>query len=185
MRWFLLTVLYTALAIGANAAGAGSVNPEDLREGTMKKLTFLADPREVPDVGLTDMDAMERRLADWHGKIVVLNFWAVWCAPCRKELPTLDALNRAAGGVDLAVVTVAVGRNPPAAITKLFEEEQVADLPVLLDPAQALAGQMGVFGLPVSVILDRDGREIARMTGEADWNSESARSIISTLVSAE
>ncbi|MCB2127493.1 MAG: TlpA family protein disulfide reductase [Rhodobacteraceae bacterium] len=185
MRWFLLTVLYTALAIGANAAGAGNANPEDLREGAMKKLLFLSDPGPVPDVGLTDMDGAERRLADWHGKIVVLNFWAVWCAPCRKELPTLEALNRAAGGEDMAVVTVAVGRNPPAAITKFLEEGQVADLPVLLDPAQSLAGQMGVFGLPVSVILDREGREIARMTGEADWNSESARSIVAALVAAE
>ncbi|MCW3780431.1 TlpA family protein disulfide reductase [Defluviimonas salinarum] len=182
MRWFLSAVLYTALAFGANAALAGTAELEALREGAMKKLMFHAEPAEVPDVAFTDPEGGAHRLADWRGKYVLVNFWATWCAPCRAELPALDALNRDFGGADFAVVTIATGRNPVPAITRLFGEVGVEGLPVLLDPKQDLARDMGVFGLPVSVLLDRDGREIARMAGDADWNGESARAIVAALL---
>ncbi|MBC7142106.1 MAG: TlpA family protein disulfide reductase [Rhodobacteraceae bacterium] len=185
MRWFTSFVLYTALALGANAALAGTAGIEGLRDGSMKKLIFAAEPASVPDTVFSDETGAEHRLADWRGRIVAVNFWATWCAPCRKELPALDALNRDLGGDDFAVVTIATGRNPLPAITRLFEEVGVETLPVLLDPRQGLAREMAVFGLPVTVILDREGREIARMTGDAEWDSESARAIVAALVAAE
>ncbi|OYX43547.1 MAG: thioredoxin [Rhodobacterales bacterium 32-67-9] len=185
MRWFLFAVLYTALGLGANAALAGTADIEALRDGSMKKLMFAAEPAEVSDLAFTDASGAEHRLTDWRGKIVAVNFWATWCAPCRKELPALDALNRDLGGDDFAVVTIATGRNPLPAITRLFEETGVKTLPVLLDPRQDLARDMAVFGLPVTVILDREGREIARMTGDAEWASESARAIVAALVAED
>jgi thiol-disulfide isomerase/thioredoxin len=184
MRFISAAVLYTALALGANTALAGTAELEALREGSMKKLAILAEPSEVPSTAFTDAGGAEHTLADWRGKYVLVNFWATWCAPCRKELPALDALNRDFGGEQFAVVTIATGRNPVPAIERLFADVGVESLPILLDPKQALSREMGVLGLPVSVILDREGREIARMSGDADWNSDSARAIVAALLAS-
>jgi thiol-disulfide isomerase/thioredoxin len=175
-------LLYTALALGANAATADTAAVEALREGDMQKLVFHAEPVAAGVTPFTDADGAEHRLADWQGKVVLLNFWATWCAPCRKEMPMLDALETEFGGDDFAVVTVATGRNSVQGIRRFFEEVGVTNLPVLLDPQQDLAREMGVFGLPITVILDREGREIARLRGEADWVSDSAKSILSALI---
>ncbi len=176
-------VLYTALALGANAAVADTAALEALRDGDMKKLVFHAEPQDVSDVPFTDPDGGEHRLSDWQGKHVVLNFWATWCAPCRKEMPMLDALQAEFGGESFEVVTVAAGRNSVQGIRRFFDEVGVERLPILLDPQQELSREMGVFGLPITVILNSEGQEIARLRGEADWESESAKAIISALVS--
>ena len=97
----------------------------------------------------------------------------------------LDALQTEFGGERFEVVTVATGRNSVQGIRRFFEEVEVANLPVLLDPKQELAREMGVFGLPITVILDREGREIARLRGEADWESDSAKAIVAALISQE
>ncbi len=180
MRLVLAAVLYTALAFGANAATQAEL--EALREGSMLKLVVHAEPSAVPDTAFGDAGGADHRLSEFRGKHVAVNFWATWCAPCRKELPALDALNREFGGEDFAVVTIATGRNMLPAITRLFDETGVETLPVYLDPKQALAREMTVFGLPVTVILDPEGREIARMTGDADWSGESARAIVRALL---
>lgn len=182
MRMVLSAVVYTALALCANPALADMAELEALRDGSMKKLIFHAEPVAAPDTVFTDPEGGEHRLAQWGGRYVLVNFWATWCAPCRKELPALDALNTEFGGKDFTVVTIATGRNPVPAITRLFEEVGVQGLPVLLDPKQDLAREMGVFGLPVTVVLDREGLEIARLSGDADWHGESARAIVAELI---
>ena len=184
MRWFRLAVLYTALALGANAAFADTSALEALREGTMKKLVF-SDPAEVSDVPFTDPEGGEHRLSDWQGKVVLVNFWATWCAPCRKEMPMLDALQAEFGGEDFEVVTIATGRNPLPGIIRFFDEVGVTNLPILLDPKQELARDMAVLGLPITLILNREGQEIARLRGDAEWDSDSAKAIIAALIEAE
>ena len=175
-------LLYTALALGANAAHADTAALEALRTGDMQKLVFHGEPVAAGTTAFADAEGAEHRLSDWQGKVVLLNFWATWCAPCRKEMPMLDALEAEFGGEDFAVVTVATGRNSAQGIRRFFEEVAVTRLPILLDPGQELAREMGVFGLPITVILDREGREIARLRGEADWASDSARAIVAALV---
>ena len=171
-------VLYAALALGANAQGALA----DLRTGDMRKLTLHDSPRPVPDTPFTDRDGAEFTLADLAGRYIVLNFWATWCAPCRHEMPSLEALEAEFGGPAFAVVPIATGRNPLPAIDVFFEETGITRLPVFLDPRQTLARNMGVMGLPLTVILDPEGREIARLIGDADWHSDSARAIIAALI---
>jgi thiol-disulfide isomerase/thioredoxin len=178
-------LIYTAVALFANAAAADTGAIEALREGDMRKLVLHAEPREVSDVPFTDPDGGEHRLADWEGKVVLLNFWATWCAPCRKEMPMLDALQVEFGGDGFDVVTVATGRNSVQGIRRFFEEVGVENLPILLDPRQDLSREMGVFGLPVTMILDAEGREIARLVGEADWQSDSAKAIVAALIATE
>ena len=179
MRNFLL-VLYTALAFGANPALADFSELEALRTGTMKKLVF-SDAAEVSDQAFTHAEGGEFTLADFKGKYVLVNFWATWCAPCRKEMPMLAELQTEFGGDAFEVVTIATGRNELAGIKRFFTEIEVNNLPLYLDPKQKLARDMAVLGLPITLILDPEGREIARMRGDAEWNSDSAKAIIAAL----
>lgn len=179
-----LAVLYTALALTANAAQADIAAAEAAREGTMKKLLFQG-AFDVSDVAFTDPDGGEYRLSDFQGKHVLVNFWATWCAPCRKEMPMLSELQSEFGGETFEVVTIATGRNSPQGIRKFFDEIGVDNLPLYLDPKSTLSRDMDVLGLPITVILDPDGREIARMRGDADWSSDSGKAVIRALIGAE
>ncbi len=178
-------VLYASLALGANAALADTASLEALREGSMKKLIFSAEPIKVAAIAFEAADGGELTLGDYQGKYVLVNFWATWCAPCRKEMPALSALQTELGGDDFAVVTIATGRNPVPAIARFFEEIAVTNLPRHRDPRQKLSREMAVFGLPVTVVLDPQGREIARLRGDADWDSDSAKAIISALIAGD
>lgn len=186
-------LLYASIVFGANAAftvgGANvafaEVDPaalSELREGEMKKLVFHSTPKPAGTAAFLAKDGSEHTLDEFRGKITVLNFWAVWCAPCRKEMPSLDALEQALGGEDFRVLPIATGRNRMPAIEKLYADTGVEALPIYTDLPQTLSRQMGVLGLPVTIILDRDGAEIARMTGDADWNSDSAKAILKALI---
>lgn len=173
--------VYTALLLAANAALAA--DPAELQAqatGDMRKLVFHEAAKDVPDVSLGSIDAGSVQLSDYAGEPVVLNFWATWCAPCREEMPSLDRL-QAEMGDQLEVLTVATGRNSPTGIRRFFEEEGVVNLPMLTDPNQELAREMGVLGLPVTVILDKTGREIARLTGGAEWDTDEAKAILEAI----
>ncbi len=185
MRVFRFAVLYTALALCANAALADMAAIEALRSGDMKKLIFHSAPQPVAQVAFVDDADVETTLSRYHGKYVLLNFWATWCAPCRKEMPSLQTLQTEFGGDAFQVVTIATGRNSVTGIRRFFEEVNVTDLPQYRDPKQALARQMAVLGLPISVILDPEGFEIARLRGDAMWDSDSARAIIAALIGSQ
>ena len=178
MRKLWLAPLYAGLALSANAAFADLA---ELREGTLKKLQIHEATIDGSAAEFFDVDGGTHDLSEYAGKIVVLNFWATWCAPCRKEMPALDDLAAEMGGEDFAVVTIATGRNKMPAIEKFFAEAEIENLPILLDPKSALAKDMNVEGLPATILLDRDGREVARLMGEAEWNSDSAKAILNAM----
>ena len=192
MRLFHSLTLYMALTLGAIAlpfvdqAVAQSADMGEiaaLRTGDMKKLVFHSAPKPVSDAAffLAD-DAGTATLADYRGKYILLNFWATWCAPCRKEMPMLSALQAEFGGDEFEVLTLATGRNSLGGIKKFFAEAGITNLPLHTDPKQALAREMAVLGLPITVILNPEGQEIARLRGDADWVSDSARAILAALL---
>jgi thiol-disulfide isomerase/thioredoxin len=184
MRLFRQLSLYMALTLGANAAlGADPAQLEGLREDSLRRLVVHSEPRAVSatQFHLADEVGMAS-LEDYKGKVVLLNFWATWCAPCRKEMPQLAELQEEFGGDDFEVLTIATGRNSPAGIQKFFDENGITNLPRHQDPKQALAREMAVIGLPITVLLDRDGQEVARLLGDAEWNSDSAKAIIKAMI---
>jgi thiol-disulfide isomerase/thioredoxin len=182
MRKLMLALLYTALPFLANLANADQAALEALRDGDMRKLSFASDPQPAPLTNFTDANGNAIALDQYAGQYVLLNFWATWCAPCREEMPTLSALQSDLGGDRFAVVTIATGRNDRAGMERFFAEIGVDNLPLNTDPRQQLARDMGVLGLPVTLILNPEGQEIARLQGGADWASDSARAIIAALI---
>ncbi|KAF0676459.1 TlpA disulfide reductase family protein [Profundibacterium mesophilum] len=202
MKKIELAVLYMAIGLGANlavsgqgAAGDASAKTEApagpsidvpaleaLREGSMKKLIFHSEPRAVSQEPFEDAQGETRRLGDWSGKPVLVNFWATWCAPCRTEMPLLDALQAEFGGEGFDVVTIATARSAPGGVDAFFADAGLAHLEKFYDADQALARDMAVLGLPVTLLLDAEGREIARMQGDADWFGESAKAIVAQLM---
>ncbi|PYC47814.1 thioredoxin [Litorivita pollutaquae] len=198
MKFNRSAVVYTALALGAiaaigfvalqdpasNSAPADYSALEALRAGEMKKLAFAPAPKAVSTQAFTRKDGSTGTLAEYQGKVTVLNFWATWCAPCRKEMPSLAALQSQMGD-QINVVTLATGRNPPPAIDAFLTEVGAVNLPRHRDPKSAIARDMAVLGLPITVILDANGMEIARLTGDADWASGSAKAILAALADPE
>lgn len=173
-------LLYTALVLGANAALAESVDWEAAKTG-LPKLVVVQDAAPIGATEFTDPDGGTHSLADYRGKVVLLNFWATWCAPCREEMPALDELQAELGDDDFQVLPIATGRNAVPKIHDFFDEIGVTNLPVLLDPRQQLAREMGVVGLPVTVLIDREGNEIARLMGDDEWASDPAKELIRQL----
>ncbi len=174
-------LLYTALVFGANTAFAADPDWQAARDGGLDKLVVAQEPTPVAAAEFTDRDGGTHTLADWQGKVVLLNFWATWCAPCREEMPALDRLQAELGGDDFEVVTIATGRNAVERIDDFYAEVGVENLPILLDPRQQVAREMGVVGLPVTVLIDREGREVARYLGDAEWDSDAAKALVTQL----
>lgn len=183
MRLIRSALLYISLALGANMAMADMSSIIALRDGDMKKLNFHSEPKQVSQKEFTlEDDTGKATLVDYKGKFILLNFWATWCAPCRAEMPMLDALQSEFGGDSFEVLTLATGRNSPTGIKKFFADAGITNLPRHQDLKQAVARDMGVLGLPITIILNPEGQEIARLIGDAEWNSDSARAIIMALL---
>ncbi|WP_020040501.1 TlpA family protein disulfide reductase [Salipiger mucosus] len=184
MKKLALALLYTAATVLAIPAHADVEAAQALRDGDMKKLNFHAEAKPAGTNAFESFDGDPLTLEDWQGKWVLVNFWATWCAPCREEMPALAQLQTDMGGEDFEVVTVAAGRNPKPAMTSFFDEIAVDNLPLHRDPKSALAREMGVLGLPITVILNPEGEEVARLQGDADWASDEARAVIGALIGA-
>ncbi len=176
-------LFYAALLVGANAALA--VDPatlKGLKTGEMKQLAVHATPKPAGTADFTDPEGGSHTLADWQGKVVLLSFWQVSCVPCREEMPSLNTLEKDMGGADFTVVPVAFGYNHPGGLARFLKKYEIDTLPVLLDPDRRLSAEMGVIAPPVTVILDRDGQEVARFIGGADWASAEAKALLQAVI---
>lgn len=178
----LLLCLYTALLLGANVALADYAAVADLRKGSMNKLIFHSAAKPLPELQFSTAEGNINSLSNLRGKIILINLWATWCAPCRTEMPMLSALQDELGGNDFEVLTIATGRNAPGSLQRFFSKVGINNLPRHRDPNQQMARKMGIIGLPVSVIVNRQGEEIARLLGDANWSSDSAKKILKALI---
>ncbi len=155
----LLLALLAAVAAPALAAPALALQLE------------VSEPLPVPSVEIQDMAGQDFDLAAAvaTGEVVVLNFWATWCAPCKREMPTLAALQDAFEGRPLVVRTLAMDRAGPEALRAFMADVDVNDLTIWRDPKMATAQPLAIPGLPVTIVIDGQGNEIFRHAGYADW----------------
>ncbi len=161
-------VLASPLAALALAAWAFSGLPAQ-GANAPEKLAVHDQPRELPPVEFEGEGGESLSLESFAGKIVVLNVWATWCPPCREEMPTLDALQGQLGGEEFEVVALSVDQGGPEAVRAFYLEVRVENLALYIDGSMSSMAQLRVRGVPTTLILDRRGREVARLTGEADW----------------
>ena len=141
----------------------------------------LTPPISTEGLEFLDKDGQILRLSAFHGRLVLINFWATWCAPCLAEMPSLNRLQIALGGEDFQIITIATGRNASADIESFFTNQNITHLTRYRDPNLRLALALGAGSLPTTVLMDRDGFIIARLQGEADWDSEAATRLIEFL----
>ena len=184
----LTALLYSALLVAVNPVFGEALTRDailELREGDMRKLIIHEEPRDLIDVSFFDEDGEQMKVTDFEGKTILLNFWATWCAPCRAEMPSLDALNQELGGDDFRVVTISSGRNPAPAVDAFFTEAAIETLPKYADPKLEFSRASRVLGLPVTLVLNAEGAEIARLQGEAEWNSANAKEVLSALIAQD
>ncbi len=131
-----------------------------------------------------DADGRSRSLSDFRGKIVLLNIWATWCVPCRKEMPTLDRLQTALGGADFEVVALSIDRRMDV-VRKFFADVGIQKLAMYLDSSAKATRQLGAVGLPTTLLVDREGREVGRLIGPAEWDSPDIAAFISCVIAGD
>lgn len=133
------------------------------------------EPKPVPELGFVDAEGEELSLEDFRGRVVVLNLWATWCAPCRREMPSLDRLQAQHGGEDLHVLPLSQDRGDSLdAIRQFYDEEGVETLGIYRDPDSNASRELRAPGLPTTIVVDRAGREVGRVLGHAEWDSAEA-----------
>ncbi|HBO5689363.1 TlpA family protein disulfide reductase [Pseudomonas aeruginosa] len=138
---------------------------------TRAGLTIWPEPRPVAEVQFVDGAGKSHTLADFKGKIVLLNLWATWCAPCRQEMPTLDRLQARLGGPDFQVLALSIDLDGVQVVRDFYREVGIRHLGIYIDENAAAISQLGAFGLPATLLLDREGQELGRKLGEATWDS--------------
>ncbi|HEX8010869.1 MAG TPA: TlpA disulfide reductase family protein [Casimicrobiaceae bacterium] len=134
------------------------------------KFVPYSSPRAVANVEFEDGNNQKRSLTDFRGKVVLLNIWATWCGPCRKEMPTLDRLQAKLGSADFEVVALSIDRGGQAVVKSFFDEIDVQHLAVYVDASAQAGDSLSILGIPTTLLLDREGREIGRVVGPAQWD---------------
>jgi len=125
----------------------------------------------VPDIRFQDGDEKPLALSQFRGKVVLLNVWATWCAPCRKEMPALDRLQQKLGGPDFQVLALSLDSGGPAVVRQFYDEIGIRALGIYVDSTMEATGKLRALGVPTTLLLDREGRERWRKTGPAEWDS--------------
>jgi peroxiredoxin len=134
----------------------------------------------APSLALQDMDGRSHTLAGYRGSVVLINFWATWCEPCRQEMPSIERLRDKLTGKPFVVLAVNV--DEPEARVRQFLSQTGLRLPVLLDPNKTVTRNWGVRLLPATYIIGRDGRVRYRLVGDLDWSSETVLGVVSQLI---
>jgi thiol-disulfide isomerase/thioredoxin len=186
--------LYGVGGLKRNAAGDSACRPAvdlaqklaPLAHGEVAALTMATAPLRLPDLTFEDADGKPRKLSDWRGRIVLVNLWATWCVPCRKEMPALESLQTRLGGPNFEVVAVNIDTRDPEKPRNFLKEANLTRLGYFTDQKakvfQDLKAIGRALGMPTSVLVDGEGCEIATLAGPAEWSSDDAIRLIRAAV---
>jgi len=184
------SALLAAFAFGP-AAKADPTFPRLQSHGG--QFTRLVPADRAPDNPIIALDGSVIALSRFKGRVVVLNFWATWCAACRYELSALERLSGKYGQDDLAVIAISIDEEGFTAVVPYLRRHGITDLTVLLDPQQSLgsrflgseaSGSLPLFGLPMTYFIDRDGNVLGYISGAVEWDSSEARRFVDFLLSS-
>lgn len=170
-------------ALGVAAALFAAASPLNAADGpaltgSMKNFAVVAAPQAAPGTAFIDRGGEKRTLSDYRGKVVLVNFWATWCAPCVREMPSLLRLQQKLADRGFTVVALSSDRRGWDAIAPFAEKHGLAGLPLFHDPRLAVGREAGVKGLPTSLLIGRDGNEIGRLVGTAEWDEPESVALI-------
>lgn len=164
--------------------------PEKEPTGTRRRVpglpafVFKTTPEPLADVNFVDESGAPKTLKDFHGKTVLLNLWATWCAPCREEMPSLDRLQQELGSDTFEVVALAVDRTGVEAARKFLDGIDVKSLRLYADPTTRSGSALKAIGMPTTILIDAEGREVGRLPGPAEWDSADAKALIAETLKA-
>ncbi len=147
-------------------------------DGAVADFTLMNEPRPMPLDPFADETGAERTMADYLGRIVLVNFWATWCLPCRVEMPALDRLEAAMGGPDFAVLPIALDREGADIVVPYYEELGLASLPIAIDAENRIANALGIRALPTTILVNRDGMGVGYYLGPAEWDSSDSQALM-------
>jgi len=149
------------------------------------ELTRLETPVPAPDFTLEDMDGEKHSLSDYRGKVIMLNFWATWCPPCRREIPSMQSIYKDLGDSGFTVLAVNEYEDPDHVFAYTGQLNVFPTFPILFDRDSAVSQVYKVKGLPTTVLIDKQGRIVYRAVGGRDFDHPEVRRIVSELLSAD
>jgi thiol-disulfide isomerase/thioredoxin len=171
-------------ACRAAVATAQRIAP--LAHGEVAALTMATAPLQLPDLAFEDGNGQPKKLSDWRGKTVLVNLWATWCVPCRKEMPALDRLQEKLAGPNFEVVAINIDTRDPEKPKNFLKDAKLTRLGYFNDRNakvfQDLKAIGRALGMPTSVLVDGSGCEIATIAGPAEWDSDDAIKLIKAAV---
>ena len=157
-----------------------------LARGEVAAVTVAAKPLRITDLSFRDAAGQERKLADWKDRVVLLNLWATWCVPCRKEMPALDALQAKLGSPKFEVVAINIDTRDPDKPKAWLKEVGINTLTYYADPSakvfQDLKAAGRAFGMPTTMLIGPDGCEVGTIAGPAEWASEDAIKLVKAAI---
>ena len=165
-------------APGGSGKVTGSGPLAGLNKGAMAAFVARAEPLDVTDVAFEGPDGVPKTLADFKGKVVLLNIWATWCVPCREEMPQLNALEAELGGDNFEVLAINIDKGGVEKAKAFLDETGAKDLAFYADPTGKLFSKLKAVGMPTTLLLDAQGQEIGRLVGPADWASPEAKRLV-------
>ncbi len=168
----------TAAEAAATPAASAAGVTRSLATGALA--AFLVKPERLPvaDFAFQDDAGKPLKISDWKGRVVLINLWATWCAPCRKEMPDLAELQRQLGSEDFEVVAISVDRKGVEASSAFLKETGAENLKLYVEPTTGIVNALQAIGLPSTILVDRNGHEIGRLVGPANWAAPEAIALI-------
>ena len=148
----------------------------------LSKLKYLETPVPAAATAFTDGAGASHTLADFKGKVLVVNFWATWCAPCVKEMPTLDALQASMGGDKFAVIAINQDREGQKVAERFIAKNEWKNIALYVEPSARFQKDARIMGLPTSILIDKQGNEVARLEGTMAWDAPEVKAEIQKLI---
>jgi thiol-disulfide isomerase/thioredoxin len=143
-----------------------------LEKPDLKNLVLLKSPKTYEEVIFKDINKKNINLADFKGKLVILNFWATWCAPCKEEMPSLDDLQSNTKLNNLKIFPINIGQEDESKSESFFKELNIQNLDIYFDASITLAKKFSLRGVPTTIIFNKEGKEFSRIMGSIDFNDE-------------